>query len=151
MQNKIPKPVTSSIKNNEQNIANIHEINQSEVVVHTIEDYQKVSDKYPFETFIRSELANQDSKSKKEYSRVLKIAENIEPLAYFLFKNLSLTSKTMRSFSKTWKEHLKKYRDFDLDTLESLYIEKDFKESECKETLEMEAMEKNMPYFIWSS
>ena len=80
MQNQIPKPEKFPIENNEQNIANIHEINQSEVVVHTIEDYQKVRDKYPFEAFIRSELANLDSKSKKEYSRVLKIAENIEPL-----------------------------------------------------------------------
>ena len=135
MQNQIPKPEFFSIGNNEQNIANIHEINQSEVVVHTIEDYQKVRNKYPFETFIRSELANLDSKSKKEYSRVLKIAGNIEPLAYFLFKNLSLTSKTMRSFASIWKEYFKEYRDFDLDTLKSLYIEKDFKESERKETL----------------
>ena len=65
MHNQIPKPEISPIENNEQNIANIHEINKSEVVVHTIEDYQKVRDKYPFETFIRSELANIDSKSKK--------------------------------------------------------------------------------------
>ena len=69
MQNQIPKPEISPIKNNEQNITNIHEINQSEVVIHTIEDYQKVRDKYLFETFIRSELVNLDSKSKKEYSK----------------------------------------------------------------------------------
>ena len=93
MQNQIPKPEISPIENNEHNIANIHEINQSEVVVHIVEDYQKVSNKYPFEKFIISELANLDSKSKKEYSRVLKIAGNIEPLAYFLLKNFSLTSK----------------------------------------------------------
>ena len=68
MQNQIPKPEISPTKNNEQNIANIHETNQSEVVVHIIEDYQKVRDNYPFEKFIRSKLANLDSKSKKEYS-----------------------------------------------------------------------------------
>ena len=112
MQNQIPRPEISPIENNEQNIANIHEINQSEVVVHTIEDYQKVRDKYPFETFIRSEFANLDSKSKKEYSKVLRIAENIVPLAYFLFKNLSLTSKTMRSFAPTKKRVLQKIQRF---------------------------------------
>ena len=37
MRIQISKPEISLIKNNEQNIANIHEINQSEVEVHTIE------------------------------------------------------------------------------------------------------------------
>ena len=134
MQNQIPKPEIFPIENNVQNIANIHEINQSEVKAYN-RRISKVRDKYPFETFIRSELANLDSKWKKEYSRVLKIAENIKPLDSFLFKILYLTSKTMRSFASTWKEYFKEYRDFNLDTLKSLYIEKDFKESESKETL----------------
>ena len=62
MQNQIPKPEISPIDNNEQNIANIREINQCEVVVRRIEDYQTVTDKYPFETLIRSELENLDTK-----------------------------------------------------------------------------------------
>ena len=40
MQNQITKPEVSPIENNEQNISNIHKINQNEVVVFTIEDYQ---------------------------------------------------------------------------------------------------------------
>ena len=39
MQNQIPKPEISRIENNKQNITKIHEINQSEVVFHAIEDY----------------------------------------------------------------------------------------------------------------
>ena len=64
---------------------NAQEINQVDVVIHTVEDYQKVRDKYPFETFVRNELAHFDSKSKKVYSKMLKLADNYEPLAFFLF------------------------------------------------------------------
>ena len=41
---------------------NAQEINQADVVIHTVEDYQKVRDKYPFETFVRNELAHLDKK-----------------------------------------------------------------------------------------
>ena len=55
---------------NEPNSLNNSEIKQSDVVIHTVEEYQKVRDKYPFEIFLRSELANLSPKSKKENSRV---------------------------------------------------------------------------------
>ena len=80
-------------------------------------------------------MANLSPKSKKEYSRVLQISRNIEPLAYFLFRNLSFTLKTMKSFVSTYQEYYNEYRGFDLEMLKSLYIEKDFKKSEDKETL----------------
>ena len=80
-------------------------------------------------------MANLSPKSKKEYSRVLQISRNIEPLAYFLFRNLSFTLKTMKSFVSTYQEYYNEYRGFDLEMLKSLYIEKDFKQSEDKEIL----------------
>ena len=64
---------------------NAQEINQADGVIHTVKDYQNVSDKYPFETFVRNELTHLDSKSKKEYSKMLKLADNYESLAFFLF------------------------------------------------------------------
>ena len=135
MQNQIPKSEIPFTEDKELKVADVPEIKQSDVVIHTVEDYQKVRNKYPFEIFIRSELPNLNSKSQKEYSRVLKIAGNIEPLAYFLFRNLSFTLKTMKSFVSTYKEYYNEYKDFDLEILKSLYIEKDFKQSESKETL----------------
>ena len=131
----MPKPEIPLLDANEPNSLNNSEIKQSDIVIHTVENYQKVRDKYPFEIFLRSELANLSPKSKKEYSRVLQISRNIEPLAYFLFRNLSFTLKTMRSFVSTYLEYYNEYRGFDLEMLKSLYIEKDFKQSENKETL----------------
>ena len=110
MQNHLLKPEIPLIENEGQNSLDIQEIKQSDIVIHTVEDYQKVRDKYPYEIFLRSELINLNTKSKKEYSRVLRIADNIEPLAYFLFKNLSLTTKTMKSFAFTCKEYYQEYR-----------------------------------------
>ena len=120
MQNQIPKSENPFTEDKELKVADVPEIKQSDVVIHTVEDYQKVRDKYPFEIFIRSELANLNSKSQKEYSRVLKIAGNIELLAYFLFRNLSFSLKTMKSFVSTYKEYYNEYKDFDLEILKSL-------------------------------
>ena len=62
--------IFSQINNENQNI------NQSEVVLHQIEDYEKVREKYPYEVFVRDELPHFDSKSKrsiKDYTNLLKI------------------------------------------------------------------------------
>ena len=64
---------------------NAQEINQADVVIHTVEDNQKVRYKYPFETFVRNELAYLDSKSTTEDSKMLKSEDNYEPLAFILF------------------------------------------------------------------
>ena len=135
MQNQMLKAEIPLLDANEPNSLNNSEIKQSDVVIHTVKDYQKVRDKYPFEIFLKNELANLSPKSKKEYSRVLQISRNIEPLAYFLLRNLSFTLKIMESFVSTYQEYYNKYRGFDLEMLKSLYIEKDFKQSENKETL----------------
>ena len=45
------------------------EINQTDAVIHTVEDYQIVRDKYSFEAFVRNELAHLDSKSKRGIRR----------------------------------------------------------------------------------
>ena len=111
IQNQIPKSEIPSTEDKEPKPTDVRETKQSNVVIHTVEGYQKVRDKFPFEIFIRSELTNLNSKAQKEYSRVLKIAGNIEPLAYFLFRNLSFVLKTMKSFVSTYKEYLNEYRD----------------------------------------
>ena len=121
--------IFSQINNENQNIK------QSDVVLHQIEDYEKVREKYPYEVFVRDELPNLDSKSKKEYQRLCKLAENIEPLAFYLYKNQLLTEQTMKSFLVTYKEYSNMHDDFDLKKLKSIYIEKDLKELENKETL----------------
>ena len=51
------------------------------------------------------------------------------------FRNQSLTLKTMKSFVNTYKEYSREYREFDLQMLKSIYIEKDFKQSESQLTL----------------
>ena len=41
----------------------------------------------------------------------------------------------MKSFMNTYKEYSREYREFDLQMLKSIYIEKDFKQSESQLTL----------------
>ena len=77
-------------------------------------------------------MAHLDSKSKKEYLKMLKLADNYEPFAFFCFRNQSLTIKTMKSFVNTYKEYSREYREFDLQMLKSIYIEKDFNQSESQ-------------------
>ena len=121
--------IFSQINNENQNIK------QSEVVLHQIEDYKKVREKYPYEVFVRDELPNLDSKSKKKYQRLYKLVENIESLAFYLYKNPLLTEQTMKSLLVTYKEYSNMHDDFDLKKLQLIYIEKDLKELENKETL----------------
>ena len=74
------------------------DIKQSKVTYHQIEDYEKIRDINPFEIFLRGVLSNLESTSQKEYQRLYKIADRIEPLEYYLYKNPSLTMQTMKSF-----------------------------------------------------
>ena len=108
---------------------------QSEVVWHQIEDYEKVRDKYPYEIFIRDELPNLETRSKKEYQTFYKLAEHKEPLAYFLYKNSLLSDQTMKSFLTAYKEYSNVHDEFDLKKLKSIYIEKDLLETDGKDTL----------------
>ena len=41
----------------------------------------------------------------------------------------------MKSFEHTYKEYSREYKEFDLQMLKSIYIEKDFKQSESQFTL----------------
>ena len=47
------------------------DLKQSEVVLHQIEDYEKVRDKYPYEVFTRDEFPYLDLKIKKGVSKIL--------------------------------------------------------------------------------
>ena len=122
---------SSSIPVNNQRL----ETHQSEVIVHKIEDYEAIRGLYPFEIFIKEKLPSLDSKLQKEYSKALDIAGNIAPLAYFLYMNSYLSPQTIKSFVVTWKEYYIEYREFNLEMLKSLFIEKDLKQLETKETL----------------
>ena len=53
----------------------------------------------------------------------------------FCFKNQYLTLKTMKSFVNTYWEYSREFREFDFQMLKSIYIEKDFKQSESQFTL----------------
>ena len=108
---------------------------QSKVVIHQVEDLNSIRDKYPYEIFIKDKLPNVDKQSQKKYSKALKLSKNIAPLAFFLFKNTELNASTMKSYAATCKEYYKEYKEFDLEMLKSLYIQKDFMKSESKETL----------------
>ena len=82
---------------NHDNIAsdiNVNEnVNQSNIVIHQIEYPNVFRKKYPYEIFIEEELSNLDPKLMKDYSNSLKLANNIEPLAFFLYKNSKLDPK----------------------------------------------------------
>ena len=108
---------------------------QSQVVIHQVEDLNSIRDKYPYEKFIKDKLPNVDKQSQKKYSKALKLSKNIVPLAFFLYKNSELNASTMKSFVATCKEYYREYKVFDLETLKSLYIQKDFMKSESKKTL----------------
>ena len=101
------------LDNIDQIINKNQDVKKSEVVLHQIEDYEKVRDKYPYEVFTRDELPNLDSKSKKEYQRYYKLSEQIEPLAFYLYRNPLLTEQTIKSFLKTYKEYSIMYEEFD--------------------------------------
>ena len=72
---------------------------------------------------------------KKEYQRLYQVADHIELLAYYLYKNPSLTIQTMKSYLKTYKEYSQVHKEFDIKKLKSIYIEKNLKETENKDTL----------------
>ena len=84
---------------------------------------KKLEKKYPYEVFVRDELPNLDSKSKKEYQRLYKLAENIEPLAFYLYKtrywpkkqwkaSCWLTKNTVKCMmSLIWKTKINLYRE----------------------------------------
>ena len=120
---------------NGQNYDLNYENQQSEVIIHKVEDYESIRELYPFEKFKRDEVPSSGPISRKEYERLLKLAENQEPLAYFLYQNRTLTLPTMKSFILTFKKYFSKHDTFDLTNLKLHYIEKDISEIENKETL----------------
>ena len=74
----------------------------------------------------------------KVISRILKCIEycwKYWTFCIFKNKNPALNLKTKKSFASTWKEYYLEYRDFSLQMLKSLFIEKDYKQFESKETL----------------
>ena len=112
-----------------------YENQQSEVLIHEVEDYEAIRELYPFEIFKRDEFPSLGPISKKEYERLLKLSKNQEPLAYFLYQNRTLTLQTMKSFILTFNEYFSKHDKFDLTSLKLHFIEKDLSEVENKETL----------------
>ena len=130
-----PENEVLNVNNNVKPIIENQEIPQSEVVIHQIENDETMREKYPYEVFIEDKLPHLNPKLQVEYSNALNIAGNIEPLAFFLYKNPALNLKTKKSFASTWKEYYLEYRYFSLQMLKSLFIEKDYKQLESKETL----------------
>ena len=60
----------------------------------------------------------------------------MEPLAFYLYKKKSFDEKTKKSFIAIWREYHVGYKEVSLDNLKSFFIEKDYKKTSCKDTLE---------------
>ena len=89
----------------------------------------------PFWSFIKEKLPNLNIKSQKEYLNSLDIVWNIVPLVYFILTKSYLDYKTMKSFVAKLKEYDQEFIEFILEILKSLFIEKDLKQHETKDTL----------------
>ena len=135
MTNQIPKIDKAQLVNNPPYENNRQEINQSEVVEHEIENYEAIREMYPYELFKKDLLPNLSKKSKNEYSKLLKAADFMEPLAFFLYKNQSYDEKTKKSFIALWREYHTEYKHFSIDSLKSFFIEKDYTKTSSNETL----------------
>ena len=70
-----------------------------------------------------------------EYSKLLREADFMEPLAFYLHRNQSFDEKTKKSFIAIWRVSVE-YKEVSLDNLKSFFIEIDYKKSSCKDTLE---------------
>ena len=135
MANQNPKFDHAQLVDNVPDENNIQEINQSEVVEHKIDNYEAVREMYPYELFKKELLPNLSKKSKSEYSKLLKAADFMEPLSFFLYKNQSFDEKTKKSYIALWREYHIEYKNFSIDSLKSFFIEKDYKKTSCNETL----------------
>ena len=60
---------------NGQNYDLNYENQQIEVIIHKFEDYESIRELYPFEKFKRDEVPSLGPISRKEYERLLKLAE----------------------------------------------------------------------------
>ena len=90
---------------------------------------------YPYELFKKDLLSFLSKKSKNEYSKLLKAAAFMEPLAFFLYKNQSYDEKIKKSFIALWREYHTEYKHFSIDSLKSFFIEKDYTKTSSNETL----------------
>ena len=136
MANQIPKIEDPHLGDDQLNAIEREEINQSEVIEHKKDNYEAVREMYPYELFKNDILPNLNKKSKNEYSKLLKEADFMEPLAFYLYKNQSLDEKTKKSFIAIWRENHVEYKEFSLNNLKSFFIEIDYKKISCKDTLE---------------
>ena len=121
--NQITKIDEAQPINNVLNASERQEVNQSDVVEHKIDNYEAVREMYPYELFKKEILPNLNKKSMNEYSKLLKEADFMEPLAFYLYKNQSLDEKTKKSFIAIWREYHVEYKEFSLDNLKSFFIE----------------------------
>ena len=136
MANQIPKIEDPHLGDDQLNAIERQEINQSKVIEHKIGNYEAVREMYPYELFKKDILPNLNKKSMNEYSKLLKEADFMELLAFYLYKNQSLDEKTKKSFIAIWREYHVEYKEFSLDNLKSFFIEIDYKKILCKDTLE---------------
>ena len=134
--NQIPKIEDPHLGDDQLNAIERQEINQSKVIEHKIDNYEAVREMYPYELFKKDILHNLNKKSMNEYSKLLKEADFMESLAFYLYKNQSLDEKTKKSFIAIRREYHVEYKEFSLDNLKSFFIEIDYKKISCKDTLE---------------
>lgn len=107
----------------------------SEVVEHSIDNYEIRREFYPYEKFKVEELPILGNASKKIYNDMLRLANGIEPLAYYFYENKQLTVSSMKAFIPVYKEYMSTVDHFDIKTLKSYFVEQDATNSQTKATL----------------
>ena len=109
------------------------ETKRSNAVIHTVEGFQKVRDKYPFKIFLRSELPNLNSKLKRVLNSI-SISWKYWT-SYTSCQRFFIYNKKMKSYATIWKEYYHYHRDVYLEMLKFLCIMRISRQSEGKENI----------------
>jgi hypothetical protein len=66
---------------------------------------------------------------------MLRLAQGIEPLAYYFYESKRLTSSSMKAFIPVYNEYMNTVEHFDVKTLKAYFVEQDVTNSQTKATL----------------
>ena len=131
----------------ENELANDH----SDIVEHQIDNPELFHDPYPFEKFEESQLPNLAKESLKFYKEQLKFAENIKPLAYYLFEHRNLSKGVKSDIKTTYKQFISKYENFTVDNLKKLLYQSRYHKQHdmFKSCIGLEKDEENRFVLFW--
>ena len=128
-------PLAQYNMNDNQAIVNNQPIPQSDDEHHIIEEPEVLEELYPYKKWIKDELPDLEPESKKYYKEMLRLAENIEPLAYFFWLKRDMQRKTKINYLNIYKQCMDGLGKFDITKIRSKFIETDMKNDKVKSTL----------------